>query len=517
MFVFNRPLILICISFIFGILAASLVGISLLFCYVCLFFSCLSALLTMRQRKLFVVFLALSCFYLGYCHFINAQILPKNHINNLTPYKGKYVQVKGVVVSEPIQKKNKGVFVFQCNELIRKDVGAGLTSARVQGKVLVNLYQDSEIIYGQEVVLMGKLYRPFSFPGEDGFNYRAYLKKQRIFSILSVSKKGKIEYTGHNLGNPVKRLAFYIQNKAEGFIDTHMSGPASGVMKAMILGQRGDAPKFFNEALKRTGTVHILAVSGLHVGIVALIVILILKMMQIPFKARYLLSIIILIFYCMLTGGRTSVVRATLMAVTFLISVLIGRDYDPYSALSLAALIILWFAPQQIFDLGFQLSFISVLAIFIFSPKIMGIFPKQILENKCGKYLIGSISVSISAWLGTLGIIAYYFNIITPIAILANLFIVPLLFVIVASSFLFIFLGGLISILAGSLALSCEFFITMLYKLNSGFLLIPGAYYNIPDISIHNLIMYYSFLVGVFGLLFYRGSSEAAGLTNEGP
>lgn len=128
----------------------------------------------------------------------------------------------------------------------------------------------------------------------------------------------------------------------------------------------------------------------------------------------------------------------------------------------------------------------------------MKIFPEKIKSYRCLKWFFPSLSVSLAAWIGTLGIVAYNFNMITPVAILANLVIVPYLFIIVTSGFIFIVFGTLIFQIAPVLALSCEFFISLLYKINSFFISLPGAYFESISINMGIIFLYYGLLLLIF-------------------
>ncbi len=487
----KRPLVLICLLFIPGIFVGSILQLNFLFCCGCLLGFFLGAVFTVHKKVLFIVFLSLTCFFLGYCHYPNEQNLFENHIRNFTPVKGLSVQIRGFVISEVMQKKRNQCFNLKTSELIVNN-----KKYSVQGKIQVNLFSDAKVEYGQELILTGKLYQPYNF--SDGkFDCVQHLKNKSIYSILSVAKNNKLEYAGRNPGNLIKQSLFKLREKQGEMIDRYLSPNSAGIIKAMLLGERYNVPKFFNLALQRTGTVHILAVSGLHTGIIIFIILILLKILQVPFRLRYGLTIIFIILYCVFTGGRISVIRSTIMAVVFLAGFIIDRDYDTYSSLALSALLILWFMPGQIFEIGFQLSFASVLAIIIFHNKItIGLYSLEIKNWQ--KNLISGIGVSFCAWLGTLGLVAYYFSIISPISVIANLFIVPLLFMVIASGLLFITLGSLIPVLCSVLALNCEFFISLIYRIADFLSAVPGAYFNLPEISLIFVFSYYILLFSAF-------------------
>ena len=138
----------------------------------------------------------------------------------------------------------------------------------------------------------------------------------------------------------------------------------------MILGDRSKIPSGLRSLFIQTGTMHILAISGLHIGIVAFILDLLLKALRIRRRLRFSAIILLLVFYCLLTGARPSVIRATIMAIVLLAGFLLRRENQISHSLALAGLIILIANPRQLFNLGFQLSFLSVISIVYFSPVI---------------------------------------------------------------------------------------------------------------------------------------------------
>jgi competence protein ComEC len=230
--------------------------------------------------------------------------------------------------------------------------------------------------------------------------------------------------------------------------------------------------------MMKTGTIHILVVSGFNVGIVTFIITLVLKLMRLPRKLRLGLSTPLLIIYCLATGASTPVVRATVMAIVFLAANLIQREADIYNSLCVAMFFILTVNPLQLFDIGFQLSFASVLSIIYLYPKIKLLLRIGCIKTKFVRLLFEGCLVSLSAWLGTLGIIAYYFRIFAPITVFANIFIIPLATLITLCGFSLIFFGLILPSAAGMFAASCELFVLALVQINLFLARLPGAYFS---------------------------------------
>jgi len=278
----------------------------------------------------------------------------------------------------------------------------------------------------------------------------------------------------------------------------NLSPFSAGILNAIILGERQNLSAHTRDVLVYSGTVHIIAISGLHLGIVAFMILLLLKIMKIPRKPRYTLTILLLIFYCLLTGANTPVLRSTVMATILLLSYFLEREVNIYNSLSLAALIILTVNPWQLFEVSFQLSFLSVISIVWLSPKIKSLFPEKLNKISWIRFLTSVFSVSFAAWLGLLPLIAYYFRILSPITILANMIIVPYMTIIVASGFSLALIGILVPYLACIFAASNELFILILFKINSSLIAIPGAYFKLPSISFMYVLLYYVLLIPMF-------------------
>lgn len=201
----------------------------------------------------------------------------------------------------------------------------------------------------------------------------------------------------------------------------YLDDQEAGTMSAIVLGDRGSIPKEINMAFRNTGTGHILVIAGLHMAMMTAMVIFILKLVRIPRQWQAGLSILLIFTYALLTGGSVPVIRAAFMASVILASSGIELESDALNSLSLAALIILLMDASNLFDASFQLSFAAVAAIII----LYGPMEKRL--SFCPRWLAGALSVSTAAWIGITPLQIWHFGTIAPVALIANLFIVPLL------------------------------------------------------------------------------------------
>ena len=157
---------------------------------------------------------------------------------------------------------------------------------------------------------------------------------------------------------------------------------------------------------------------------------------------------------------------------------LLKREADIYNSLALSGMFILAIAPQQLFDIGFQLSFASVISIAYIYPKIKASLKVDSLKIKFVKAIIEGCLVSFSAWLGTLVFIAYYFRIVSPITVIANLFIVPLATLITLCGFSLISASLIFPVLIPAFSSTCQFVTFLMLSINSGLIKLPGSSFH---------------------------------------
>lgn len=461
----NRALVNITVLFCLGIAAGFCLCLPLSLLIFCLLSFLIVCFICIGRDFLFELFLALLVFTLGATALVNKRILPKNHISQQYFYQKEFPYiVRGRIASPPEQ--NLGSLSFEFSTEAIETAGSSRTC---NGNILVRIKQQQALSYGQKLILKGTLYRPFRAQ-----RYGEYLYKRRIFLLMNVKNDRDIICLAKPKGVSLVRLAQHFKKKTENIFDRYCTRLTSSVLKAMVLGDKKDIPWHVADMMMKTGTVHILVVSGFNVGIVAFIIIILLKVLRIPRRARYSITIPLLIFYCFITGGSNPVVRATIMAVVFLLGHLLKRQPDIYSSLSIAALSILAFNPFQLFDIGFQLSFSSVIAIIWLKPRIESLFEKY--PPKPLRFLTDGLLVSVSAWVGTCGFIAYHFRTFSPVTVLANILVVPLATLVTLCGFSLIALNLLSSRIAVLFASTCNLAVFLMLKTCSLALKVPAAF-----------------------------------------
>ncbi|MFH1359769.1 MAG: ComEC/Rec2 family competence protein [Candidatus Omnitrophota bacterium] len=490
----HRPLFSVTLCLSLGILLDPVCPLSFKTLLTLILLTLCASLIAINKKSVSSIFLLTSIILLGLAASFQYQYLSKDHIDHVAKYyRSTTVELEGVVVSE-LREQN----FFQGKKTsFELDVKRFKTrwGWRVKsGKILVQLFRQDNISYGDDLILEGKLHRPFDFSDDSPFSYRDYLSRRQIKLILSVKKDGVLRRVGSNQGHMFKELSLRVKDKLKSILKNQLTPHESGLMQAILLGDRWDIPQHIRELFIQTGTAHILAISGLHIGIIAFLIFVVLKMMPLPRKARYVLTVVFLSCYAFLTGGRASVIRATIMANVFLLSFLVERETEPVNSLSLAALILLMFNPLNLFDVGFQLSFISVFSIIFFYPRFFRTVSngRLNLKNRWILLSVQSLIVSVSAWLGVAGLIAYHFHIITPITVLANFLIIPFVTLIVALGLGLLMAGVLLPQVGFIFAICVKLILNLAVMIIYLMSRLPGAYINLQHVSFWPVLLYYA-------------------------
>ena len=274
------------------------------------------------------------------------------------------------------------------------------------------------------------------------------------------------------------RLAADLKDRFIGILLRTLSPQGAAVMSAMLLGDASGISAFIYQDMVRTGTVHVLVVSGTNVGLVVFVFHLLLKILRIPRRPRFIFLFPAIVLYCLMTGASPPVIRAGIMASVFVAAYLLQRQSDIIDSCCLAVLAMLAWDPRQLADVSFQLSFASVLSIILIFPRLKSWLRADALKPKILAYICDSCLVSASAWLGTGFLLAWYFQMVSPVSILANLFIVPLAGLITLSGACLVISSWLAPCITRFCAVSCDHAVFLMVVLNSWFANLPWAYFS---------------------------------------
>lgn len=269
-------------------------------------------------------------------------------------------------------------------------------------------------------------YPPARNPGQ--FDYRNYQRLRHRYFQVQVRFPWEVEIRPGRL-SVVRSFVEQSRHRILNFLHQQLSQPSAAFASALLLGQKDLVPETLLNTYSSLGIIHVMAVSGLHVGFITLILIVLAGLFRFPRPIQTAFVILGLLFYAALVDFRPSVVRASVMAGLFLLAITVQQRYDILNILGLAALIILWQNPRQIHQLGFQLSFLAVLGIILITGRMTALSEGWGFHLRDTsppiRWALGSIVVSVGAFLATAPIVAFHFGIVPVWGILLNLLVVP--------------------------------------------------------------------------------------------
>jgi competence protein ComEC len=379
-----------------------------------------------------------------------------DHITRLLQRRDQNVVVRGTIISDTGYRDETAEdptadrlrFVLALEALKR----AGQWRAAT-GKLLVFISANrppQTLRYGDSIECSALLRLPAPARNPGTFDWRAWLARRNIQFTATIRNTDSCFVRARGGGNPLTALSLRLREQFERALRLGLEDEPklAGVLAGMVIGQRSEIPPETYADFQHTGVFHVFAISGLHVGMVTAVVIIALRLVRVPRRWCGLMAIPLLILYVFATGSRPGAVRALVMACLWLISWMLVRPGDALSTLAAAALLILAFDPPQMFDGGFILSFTVVTSLVVLGPGLEAwlrrfVEPDPLLPGtlvpKWRRGIEGSltwgvrlVSCSLAAWIGLLPLMAVYFHLFTPVSILANVLVIPLLGFIIA-------------------------------------------------------------------------------------
>jgi competence protein ComEC len=384
-------------------------------------------------------------------------------------------------------------------------VDIGGTARPAWGNLRVSVPRGAEIelppnlAAGDEVKIGAQIVPPLDFRNFDEPFSRMYLRSRLLHAQASTKSPGLVERTGRRGGwryallRPVSLLRLAFQRRIERYFASPSAPggltPEGAALETLLLGGRGRLAPETTRALQQTGLFHLFAISGAHVGLVALLLFWLLRALRVSRRTSQVILIAVLVFYAFLVEGRASVVRAVVMAVAYLLAKLFWKDAHPLQMIGLSALVILAANPFQLFDAGFQLTFAATIGIILIAPRILAVIPR--LPLKIGE----TFALSAAALAGVFPLMASTFNRIIFSGLVLNLIGIPLVGAILAAGYLFLalsFLGGAIaSAAAAGLGLLVKAFMASTGLLDG----VPFLSYRVPTPAGITIASYFGFLL----------------------
>ncbi|WP_413999480.1 ComEC/Rec2 family competence protein [Flavobacterium sp. W1B] len=422
------PLARITVAFILGIIAGFYLKPNPIFVFgllIAVFFIFIISYFLQKNTFGKGIYFGLSTYFLSFLIGVTTQIIhtdsyqKSNYTHNETVFKKP--QILSIVIREKLKSSN---YNYRYIALINH-----IGSKEYTGRIILNIPKDSlnhTFETGTILRIKGMLYKHKLPNNPNQFDYGAYLKNKQIYAQL---------YADHeqiNISSALKKDIWYYSSRftssiihnleKKGFNKTELN-----VAVALIMGQQQDISPEIIRDYQYAGAVHILSVSGLHIGFILLFVTFILKPIPNTKKGKLLKLLITLIslsLFGLVAGLAPSVVRSVTMFSFVAIGYYLSRSVNIYHTILVSIFLILLFQPSFLFDVGFQLSYVALFFIIWFQPLLSTIWSPK---SKVLQYIWGILTVSFAAQIGTLPLSIYYFHQFPGLFFLTNIAIIPLL------------------------------------------------------------------------------------------
>ncbi|MDY6863876.1 MAG: DNA internalization-related competence protein ComEC/Rec2 [Thermodesulfobacteriota bacterium] len=434
-FLKNNPFITIFLFYASGIITGEYYGrylfIVILIFSAVLFFSLFKSSFAMEIKSHAILFL-IFCMGIVLINRYKSPLLGPDHISQFNSNK-RYC-VEGVIIESPRIYPDKTRILLKAEKIHEKN-----NYIIVSGKLLLSAFGTyPRFQYGDRIRFISKLSLPKNFNNPGGFDYVRNLAHRKVYTLATVKSCELIVRVSKGNGNFIIEQIEAIRSNISDFFEKNITFPGNKIIKALILGEKWEIPVKLKDKFASLGIAHILAISGLHIGIIAYISYAFFYLTIGKFYSLYfifnfkkliaVLSFFPVCFYGALAGLRIPTLRALIMIGAFSLAIVTERQKAIYNILALAAFLITLFHPPSLFDISFQLSFSSVFFIIycLNTFYFRGTEEEHSRKGTTDKVKL-IVFISISALLGTAPITSYYFGKVYLLSPFCNLIFVPIL------------------------------------------------------------------------------------------
>jgi competence protein ComEC len=406
-----------------------------------------------------------------------------------------YVELVGVLVEPPAVRESSIQLKIRTESIVLRGVSkSDQVPMTVTGLVLARVPLGGDYQYGDRLLVSGQLETPFE--GGD-FSYRDYLARKNVYSLVSYAQAERI---GSGEGNPIRSFLFRLRDSGYQTIQFLFPSPESDLLAGILLGQDQGLSPALQADFRRTGTTHIIAISGFNMAILAGLFSSVFSRIF-GQKTGAIIAILGIVGFTILVGGEAAVVRAAIMGALGVMGGMFGRRQNGLNSLGLAGLGMMLIEPNILWDVGFQLSVAATLGMVLYAQPLeegFARFARRWVTEEQAQRLVAPVSefllFTLAAQVMTLPITAYHFGGLSWIALFANPLILP------AQSILLI-LGGLAMLLgmilpglgrfASILALP---FVRYTIRIVSWMGRMPGGDLELPEVHILWVALFYGVL-----------------------
>lgn len=359
---------------------------------------------------------------------LGATLITHSLISNRVELPDREVEYKAVIASEPVVHGK----VLQADILIVG--GKGKPSDARPWKVKASILRDTvenrwkRLHVGDGIIAVSYLEHPHNFANST-FDYASWLRNNgfvaETFIYYSNWKKAEVELQSLSTVEWMKIVMKRFRQRLLAYYSSFGADRETyAVIAAMTLGDKSALPKELKDDYSVAGASHVLALSGLHLGIIYTI----LSLLTLGYRRQWLSQLLIMVVvwgYVLMVGMPSSVVRSAVMLTVLAMVTILNRGSVLLNSLSFAAIVMLIANPLSLYDIGFQMSFLAVTGIALFEPLMMPLRRKKGIVATALRWLWGTVSVSIAAQLTTAPLVAYYFGRFSCYFIVTNLIVIP--------------------------------------------------------------------------------------------
>lgn len=385
------------------------------------------------RRPLWFAILAAAFFFCWGSNALHPYLRPQFPPNNIVNYAEETpCIVEGVIAERPTASEGGSRFVVRVEHVLREGVAAPST-----GRLLVTVGEGEPVfLTGDRVRFEARIRIPrnFGLPGEPDRERRLALRE--IYATAFIPRADALFLTRGCVENPLGRFMDATAREIASGMKRLLPGEEGAVVRALLIGERGEVSRGTEELFARTGVNHILSISGFHVSIVASAIFFIMLVttrcsayLMLRFNLRrflLLLALPVLVSYLFLSGAAPATTRSVIMIGVYIIALFLERESDPVHSLMLAAFLILLLQPPALFDISFQLSFLALWGILVLVPLFMHPF-RNLPEKAPFRLALQFLMVSLAASLATMVPVAAVFHRASLTGLLSNFVVVPLM------------------------------------------------------------------------------------------
>jgi len=367
--------------------------------------------------------LALSLGWAAAAHYsVRFVDIGPNHLKRIIEPRRSY-QIFGRVADWPDLKERYTEIKVEVDSL-RLPGEPSWRAPRVDGAVLLKISDTTTTLQrGDRIAVAARIYPIESRPNQRGFDYGRYLNLRGVHGVVYLTTPLSVQI-GHRGSVGYVAVVDHIRAAIRGSLSRNLGPESAALAAGLLIGETRDIPAEIYAMFRDSGTLHVLAVSGSNVALIVLFAAFLLRPFGLRPTVRSVILVLLVVIFAGLAYADPSVMRAAIMATLVVLAGQVHRPYDLNNVIAATALVILIFEPSQLFDVGFQLSFVTAWGLIFMVPPVLGLFERK--ERRWYRWVAFPLVVCLVAQVCSTPLIACHFGRVPLVSVLANLAIVPL-------------------------------------------------------------------------------------------